>query len=80
MTEFELWINVVGGESDEERCVLETNDLEEVVKAVDKYEDEVLYDSDKYFELHSLYYNELSFTFNSYKDFEERVNPKLGKQ
>lgn len=64
----ELWIMVVGGESDEERVIAKSNNMLEIRKAVEKYESEVIYGVDKYFELLT---NHQSYTFYNLDDFDE---------
>ena len=64
----ELWIMVVGGESDEERVIAKSNNMLEIRKAVEKYESEVIYSVDKYFELLT---NHQSYTFCNLDDFDE---------
>ena len=64
----ELWIMVIGGESDEERMIAKSNNMLEIRKAVEKYESEVIYGTDKYFELLT---NHQSYTFYNLDDFDE---------
>lgn len=61
----ELWIMVVGGDDDDERCICKGS-IKEIEEAVYKSEDEVMYDPDKYFELSTSTRN---YTFYSYRDF-----------
>lgn len=68
MYENELWIMVVGGESDEERMIAKSNNMLEIRKAVEKYEDEVMSDFDKYFDLET---NHQAYIFYDLNDFDE---------
>lgn len=61
----ELWIMVVGGDSEDERCICKGS-IDEIQDAVKKFNNEVAYDFDKYFELST---PEKSYTFYSYTDF-----------
>ena len=71
MNKYELWIMVVGGEDDDERLIYQGNSLKELDNAVLDYNEEVITDLDKYFELSTK--NE-SYTFYSYADFLDLVN------
>lgn len=62
----ELWIMVCGGDSDDERMLV-NGSMKEVKKAVAEYSDEVMTDADKYFELITSTRN---YIFYSYRDFE----------
>lgn len=64
----ELWIMVVGGDDDDERLIAKSNDMFEIRKAIEKYEDEVMNgDMDKYFELST---NHQAYTFTSLEQFD----------
>lgn len=64
----ELWIMVIGGESDDERMIAKTNNMIKMRDVIKEHNDEVSRDTDKYFEL--LMNNE-SRDFYSIDDFDE---------
>lgn len=72
MNKYELWIMVVGGESDDERCIYTGNSHSELDQAILSAEDEVTQDPDKYFELIT---PDNNYTFYDYDDFS-----KLGEE
>lgn len=71
MSKYELYIMVVGGDDDDERLIYQGDSLKELDDTVLKYNDEVINDLDKYFELST---ESESYTFYSYSDFLQLVN------
>ena len=69
----ELWIMVVGGESEDERIVCSGN-LEEIEAAIQKYEYEVITDFDKSF---SLCTPVSEYVFHSYEEFNKHFLPHI---
>ena len=65
MNEFELWLCVISGESDNERLLYRGDDRMEVDRIINECDDEVTTDPDKYFLLNDM-------TFYSYRDYAER--------
>lgn len=62
MDKFELWLCVVGGDSDDERLLYRGNDKMDLEQAVMDADEEVITDSDKYFLLNDI-------QFYSHRDF-----------
>ena len=77
MNNYELWIMVVGGESDDERVIYDGDSWEELEQAVLDVEDEVQCDPDKYFELIMPYGSPSNRTFYSYDDFLKIAEGKM---
>lgn len=75
---FELWIMVVGGESDEERIIAKGG-FEEVENAIDEYESEVYHASDKYFSLVEQKYGK-EFSFECREQYYLGVKPEIIEQ
>ena len=77
---FELWIMVVGGESDDERIIAKGG-FEEVENAIDEYESEVYpaSESDKYFSLVEQKYGK-EFSFECREQYYLGVKPELMEQ
>lgn len=61
MSEYELWLCVVGG-GDDERLLYKGEDRMELDQAIMDADEEVITDADKYFLLNDI-------TFYSYRDF-----------
>lgn len=72
---FELWIMVVGGESEEER-VIAKGGFEEIENAIDKYEPEVYDASDKYFSIVEQKHGD-EFSFECSEQYYDDVKPEL---
>lgn len=66
----ELWVMVTGGDSDDERKIAESNNIDDIIKAIDECSEEVENDLDKYFELST---EHQAFVFGSMYDFEHGV-------
>ena len=62
----ELWLCVVGGNDDDERLLLDSDNLTEIEQTVSNNNDEVECNMDKYFLIDP-------YTFNSYKEFKEDI-------
>ena len=71
MNKYELWIMVVGGDDEDERMIYTGNSLKELDNAVLDYNEEIINDMDKYFELSA---RGINYTFYSYSDFLSLVN------
>ena len=64
-----LWIDVIGGESEDERPVA-TGDFDEIESALEKYESEVDGDPDKYWELET---DDNDYVFNTVDEYYNDV-------
>ena len=71
-----LWIDVIGGESDEERMVA-SGGLKEIEEALDQYESEVDGDPDKYWEIET---ENKDIIFNSKEDYYNSVKREIAPQ
>lgn len=74
---FELWIMVIGGESEEERIIAKGG-FEEIENAIDEYESEVYDDIDKYFSIVEQKRGE-EFSFECHEQYYEDIKPELEK-
>jgi len=68
-----LWIDVIGGESDEERVVA-TGGFDEIEKALDEFESEVDGDPDKYWELET---DDKDIVFNTVDEYYNIVKNRI---
>lgn len=75
---FELWIMVVGGESDEER-VIATGGFDVIESAIEEHEDEVAHGYQKYFSIVEQRDGE-EFNFEDLDTYYEEVKPQLERK